>query len=71
MDREEINALLTMGPIEVHMNDGSKHVVAAADQPSCSDISLSFLRRSEDGKWRHVHLPLVTMTRAEASAPTN
>lgn len=71
MDRQEINALLEMGPVEIHMNDGSKHIVGSEDQPSCSDISLSYLRKSDDGKWRHVHLSLVTMTRAEAAAPTN
>lgn len=71
LDKKEIDKLLAAGPILVTMNTGAEHLITPADHPSCSDISLSYLAKDEeDGKWRHVHLPLVTMAQVVSEAPT-
>ena len=71
MDREEMTALLEGGPVTITMNNGSRYTVTPDSQPSCSDIALSFLAKSPDGRWRHVYLPLVTMAEVIAEAPTS
>jgi hypothetical protein len=65
MDRKELNALIAEGPIRIRMNDGRSYDVENHDFICVSDISASVLCRGEDGKLRHVHLPLVTMTAVE------
>jgi hypothetical protein len=72
MDKKEIDKLLAAGPIVVTMNTGAEHLITPADHPACSDISLSYLAKDEeDGKWRHIHLPLVTMAQVESEAATH
>jgi hypothetical protein len=65
MDREELNALVRQGPIRIRMNDGRSYDVENHDWISVSDIAAAVLYRADDGKLRHVHLPLVTMTAVE------
>lgn len=65
MDREELNNLLRQGPCRIRMNDGRDYTVDNMQMASVSDIAAAVLYRSEDGKLRHVHLPLVTMTAVE------
>ena len=72
MDKKGIDNLLAAGPILVTMNTGAEHLVTPDDHPSCSDISLSYLAKDkEDGRWRHVHLPLVTMAQVVSEATTH
>lgn len=72
IDKAEIDTLLAAGPIVVTMNTGAEHLVSPEDHPACSDISLSYLAKDEkDGKWRHVHLPLVTIAQVVSEAPTH
>lgn len=66
MDREELNKLIARGPIRIRMNDGQVYDVPNREFVSFSDISAAVLYRGEDGKWRHTHLPLVTMSGVEA-----
>ena len=68
MDREELNALVRQGPIRIRMNDGRFYDVENHDWISVSDISAAVLYRGDDGKLRHVHLPLVTMSAVEPLA---
>lgn len=66
MDRKELLDLLREGPIRIRMNDGRAYEVPSIEFASVSDIAAAVLHKSEeDGKWRHVHLPLVTMTAVE------
>ena len=66
MDRAELLDLLREGPIRIRMNDGRAYEVKSIEFASVSDISAAVLYQSaEDGKYRHVHLPLVTMSAVE------
>lgn len=65
MDRLELNALIHEGPIRITMNDGRSFDIERPEMASVSDISAAVLYRAADGKYRHVHLPLVTMTSVE------
>jgi hypothetical protein len=48
------------------MNDGRSYEVKSTEFASVSDIAAAVLYRSdEDGKLRHVYLPLVTMSAVE------
>lgn len=70
MDREELLALIRRGPIRITMNDGKSYVIPSSEFATVSDISASILYKSEsDGKWRHFHLPLVTMASVEELSP--
>jgi hypothetical protein len=44
------------------MNDGRSHDVASPEFATFSDIAAAVLYRGADGKLRHMHLPLVTMS---------
>lgn len=61
MDREELNALISAGPVRITMNDGSKFDIESSEFVTVSDIAASVLHRAEDGKLRHVYLPLDNM----------
>jgi hypothetical protein len=65
MDREELTALIRKGPVRVTMNDGTTFTIHAAEFATVSDIAAAVLYRADDGKFRHVHLPLVTMCAVE------
>jgi len=66
MDRDEINAFLSRGPIRVTMNDGSQFVIPSNDRTLVSSISVHVLYQDEsDGKWRFHILSLLSMVRAE------
>ena len=66
MEREELTALIAKGPVLIRMNDGSEFTIESSEFATVSDIAAAVLYRSEkDGKYRHVHLPLVTMTAVE------
>lgn len=65
MDREELTAILAEGPVRIRMNDGRSYDVLNKQFITISDIAASVLYRHEDGKLRHVYLPLVTMSAVE------
>ena len=65
MDREELTALIKQGPIRIRMNDGRAYEVPGIGFASVGDFSAAVLYRAEDGKYRHMHLPLVTMAGVE------
>ena len=65
MDRQELNALIKQGPVRIKMNNGEAYDVFSPEFASVSDIAAAVLYRGEDGKLRHVHLPLVTMCAIE------
>lgn len=65
MDREELNAIVRKGPVRIRMNDGGAYEVPSTEFITVSDIAAAVLYRHQDGKLRHVHLPLVTMTAVE------
>jgi len=48
------------------MNDGNEYTVENSEFITVSDIAAAVLYRcEEDGKYRHMHLPLVTMAGVE------
>ncbi len=65
MDRLELNALIHEGPIRITMNDGRSFDIERPEMASVSDIAAAVLYRADDGKYRHVHLPLVTVISVE------
>lgn len=65
MDREELTDIIRKGPVRITMNDGSSYVVNGPEMAVVSDIAASILHKCEDGKWRNVYLPLVTMASIE------
>ena len=65
MDREELNALIAKGPVRIHMNDGQSYFVPSPEFALVSDIAAAVLYLADDGKYRHFHLPLVTMSGVE------
>jgi hypothetical protein len=65
MERQELNALIAQGPIRLRMNDGRAYDVEKPEFVSVSDISAAVPYRGDDGKLRHMHLPLVTMSGVE------
>ncbi len=65
MDREELTAIIRQGPVRIRMNDGRAYEIPSSEFATVSDIAASVLHRSDDGKLRHVYLPLVTMTAIE------
>ena len=65
MDREELNAIIAEGPVRIHMNDGQSYLVPGPEFALVSDITATILYRAKDGKYRHMHLPLVTMSGVE------
>lgn len=68
LDREELTVLIKEGPVRITMNDGRSFDVESSEFITVSDIAAALLYRANDGKWRHVHLPLVTMTSVEPIA---
>jgi len=65
MDREELTALIAKGPVRIRMNDGEVYTIESSELATVSDISAAVLYRATDGKYRHMHLPLVTMSGVE------
>jgi hypothetical protein len=65
VDREELTALIKKGPIRIRMNDGRSYEVSGPEFATVSDIAAAVLYRGEDGKYRHMHLPLGTMSGVE------
>ncbi len=66
MDRKELTQLISEGPILIRMNDGREYLVESVQFATVSDISAAVLYRDEeDDKYRHIHLPLVTMAGVE------
>ncbi|MEM8865271.1 MAG: hypothetical protein AAGF31_06945 [Planctomycetota bacterium] len=65
MDREELTALISDGPVRITMNDGRSFDIPGPEMATVSDIAAAVLYRADDGKLRHIHLPLVTMTSVE------
>ncbi len=65
MDREELTALIADGPVLIRMNDGREYTIESPEFATVSDIAAAVLYRAEDGKYRHMHLPLVTMSGVE------
>ncbi len=65
MDRKELTALISRGPIRITMNDGQSYEIQSSEFATVSDIAAAVLVRASDGKFRHVHLPLVTMCAVE------
>ena len=68
MDREELTALIAKGPVRIRMNDGHEYMIESSEFATVSDIAAAVLYRAEDGKLRHMHLPLVTMSGVEPLA---
>jgi hypothetical protein len=62
MGREELNKIVKQGPVRIRVNDGSAYEIMSSELVTVSDIAASILYRANDGKWRHVYLPLVTMS---------
>jgi hypothetical protein len=54
MDRTELTAILSEGPIRIRMSDGRSYDVQSKEFITVCDIAASVLYRHEDGKWRHV-----------------
>ena len=66
MDREELNEIvLAETPFLLRMNEGRSYEVKSKEFITISDIAASVLYKHEDGKLRHVYLPLVTMSAIE------
>jgi len=68
MDPEELRAIVQAGPLTIRMNDGRAYEVPGPDYILIGQMSAVVLHKSEDGKWRNITLPLVTMTAAEQAA---
>ncbi|MEQ8847614.1 hypothetical protein [Botrimarina sp.] len=69
MEREELMKLILAGPIRITMNDGQSYDVINRDFATVSDFSVSVLYKAPDGKWRHHHLPLVSIAGVEELQP--
>jgi hypothetical protein len=66
MDREELSAIVSEGPVRIRMNDGRSYEVNGWEMITISDIAAAVLYRSEnDDKFRLAYLPLVTMSCVE------
>lgn len=65
MDRQELTKLIRQGPVRVTMNDGSTFDIPGSEFAIVSDISAHVLYHADDGKYRTMHLPLVTMCGVE------
>lgn len=65
MDREELMKIIREGPVRITMNDGRSFEVPGPETAVVSDIAASVLYQANDGKYRTIHLPLVTMTSVE------
>lgn len=68
MDPDELKALVAAGPLTIRMNDGRAFSVPSNDYILIGEMSAVVLHKSDDGKWRNITLPLVTMTGAEQAA---
>jgi len=68
MDREELTELISKGPVRIRMNDGQVYTIESSEFAIVSDIAASVLYRAEDGKYRTMYLPLVTMSGVEPLA---
>ena len=68
MDKDELTTRLRGGPAVIRMNDGRSYEVPGLESTLISDIAASILHRGDDGKLRHVYLPLVTMAAVEVIA---
>lgn len=68
MDREELIKTISAGPVRIRMNDGSTYDVEKREFALVSDLTVAVLYRADDGKFRNVILPLVTMVAIEPIA---
>jgi len=68
MDPEELKSIMQAGPFIIRMNDGRSYDVQGPDYILIGQMSAVVLCKGEDGKWRNITLPLVTMTAAEQAA---
>lgn len=68
MDREELLSMVHTGPVTIRMNDGRSYEVPGPEYILVSSMSAVVLHKSDDGKWRNISLPLVTMTGVEQAA---
>lgn len=68
MGRKELNALIAKGPVRIRMNDGEVSTIESSEFVTVSDIAAAVLYHADDGKLRHLHLPLVTMSGVESLA---
>lgn len=67
LDKDELTTILRGGPAIIRMNDGRSYEVPGLESTLIGDIAASILHRGEDGKLRHVYLPLVTMSAVDAA----
>ena len=69
MAAEELIAIFEAGPVAIRMNVGRAYEVPSPQHILIGQMSAVVLVKSqEDGKWRNITLPLVTMTAAEQAA---
>lgn len=68
MDRDELLAMIETGPITIRMNDGRAYEVPDRQYILVGSMSAVVLHKSDDGKWRNITLPLVTMSGVEQAA---
>ncbi|MEM9589370.1 MAG: hypothetical protein AAGA03_18965 [Planctomycetota bacterium] len=68
MDPEELKALVEAGPVTIRMNDGRSYKVPSREYVLIGQMSAVVLHKGDDGKWRNITLPLVTMTGADQVA---
>jgi len=62
MDKKVFLAALKAGPIEVHMNDGSSHVIRSTEFAIVDDVAVHALPESQHGEtMRAIILSLVCM----------
>lgn len=68
MDREELIETIKRGPVRIPTNDGSVYDIEKPEFATVAELTVSVLYRNQDGKLKHVLLPLVTMTAVEPIA---
>lgn len=71
MDREELNEWNRRGPIRITMNSGDKVDILHREMVLVSSMSAVVLVKCDDGKYRHLVYPLVTMSNVEKLEPAN
>lgn len=71
IDRQELTALIAEGlspyshGCSYSYKGGRGYEVPGPEFATVSDIAAAVLYRGEDGKYRHIHLPLMTMSGVE------
>ncbi|WP_146599619.1 hypothetical protein [Novipirellula aureliae] len=49
------------GPVSIRMNDGRSYEVPSREPVRIGQMSAIMLHKGEEGKWRNITLPLVTL----------